>query len=187
MITHTKVSGKSDGADNTKIQPSDWNAEHTITDDYALLRVATKTLTNDEVISLPTTSVEILAAPGANKIIIPIMTVLHANWVADYGGIDAGAIICIRLANVDVMQLTETIASSVSSLLTGGGPDGVSAMLGPLYKVASSTVYGISGMYDSDIANKALNIVISGNALDLTGGDAGNTLKVIVYYMVMDV
>jgi hypothetical protein len=29
-ITHTKVSGKSDGVDATLVQPSDWNAGHTI-------------------------------------------------------------------------------------------------------------------------------------------------------------
>ena len=30
-LTHTFVSAKSDGADSTKVQPSNWNAEHTLT------------------------------------------------------------------------------------------------------------------------------------------------------------
>jgi hypothetical protein len=29
-LKHAKVSGKSDGGDATKVQPSDWNAEHQI-------------------------------------------------------------------------------------------------------------------------------------------------------------
>lgn len=32
-IAHTKVSAKSDSADSTLVQPSDWNANHTITGD----------------------------------------------------------------------------------------------------------------------------------------------------------
>ena len=31
-IKHSKVSGKSDGADSTLVQPSDWNSDHTIDD-----------------------------------------------------------------------------------------------------------------------------------------------------------
>lgn len=31
QITHAKVSAKSDGPDNTRVRPSDWNADHTIT------------------------------------------------------------------------------------------------------------------------------------------------------------
>ena len=34
-IAHNKVSGKSDGADSSLIQPSDWNADHAITGDVA--------------------------------------------------------------------------------------------------------------------------------------------------------
>jgi len=47
VVTHTKVSGVSDGADATLIRPSDWNAGHTLADVIALSDLQSGQLINE--------------------------------------------------------------------------------------------------------------------------------------------
>src|SRR5690349_23633621 len=86
-ITHSKVSSKSDGADNTKVQPSDWNAEHEIAAGYFLPRIQTLTLTHNQIIHLPTTPIELIATPGAGKAIRPLYAHFQLDGTADYTNI----------------------------------------------------------------------------------------------------
>ena len=57
-ITHTLVSAKADGPDATLVQPSDWNANHTIADiDVSLADTRTATVARPLTVSAETTGV----------------------------------------------------------------------------------------------------------------------------------
>ena len=56
-------------------------------------------LTNAQIIALPTTPITVVAAPGANKILIPWTAFLHLTWVADYTNIDASSQLQFRWGN----------------------------------------------------------------------------------------
>lgn len=46
---------------------------------------------------------------------------------------------------------------------------------------------GVAASYDSDVVNKSLQILASnGVSGDFTGGDAGNTLQVVIEYSIAD-
>lgn len=152
---------------------------------------STTALTDAQIKALPTTPITLIAAPGASKITFPIAAFLRMHWVADYANIDAGAIVQILSGTQNVMnQLLETAGSPVSGLLAGGGPDGTSGWIGAQSRslaVPTAFHYGISYLYDSDIANKPLNIAADNQgAGNFTGGNAGNVLTVTVLYTVID-
>lgn len=153
--------------------------------------VATVTLTNDQIKALPTTPFEIIAAPGANKIIFPLAAWLRVNWVADYGNIDVNTDLQFQVGGNLLLSILEGANSSITSLLAGGGPDGSNAFTTSqiFSRSTGAAAYtigaGMAGFYDSDVANKPLQ-VLAANTGDFTGGNAGNTLKISVYYVVVD-
>lgn len=150
----------------------------------------TKTLTNSEIIHLNETPIEILAAPGANKIIFPLAAWLRVDWHADYGDIDAGSQIDIKVGG-NILTGISNAESSVTSLLAGGGSDGSNAFTGlaltqfVLSTPAYVTPKGSAGFFDGDVSNKPMTISAS-NPGNFSGGDPLNTLKVTVFYVVVD-
>lgn len=161
--------------------------------DEGLVRVFSKTvtLTNAQIKALPTTAVEIVPAPGANRIVYPFGAFLHLNWIADYTNIDADAQIKLVVLSSDLLiALREDTQSQVTSLLAGGGPDGTNALTGVqfLKKTAADVFSGNSGFYDSDIMNKSVVLsAYNGSSGNFTGGNVGNSLQATVLYTVIDV
>lgn len=151
----------------------------------------TATLTDAEVKALPTTSRDVIPAPGAGKIIFPFGAFYHVNWVADYEGIGSDAQLQLRLNGIDVLvPVRQDVVSSVSGLLAGGGPDGTNAfaVMAFLKKNGFDLFAAISSLYDSDISNQPLVLSASNSDnADFTGGNAGNSLKVTVLYTIIDV
>lgn len=157
-----------------------------------LIHQASVELTDAQIKALPTTGVQIVASPGANKMIVPVVGVLHTNavWIADYGNINSGASIAIKLGATNaLLALHQPVSSSVSSLLAGGGPDGTVVVMpqqfqgGAVYNPAGFG--GIAGTYDSDVINQSLSISAS-NAGDFTGGHYLNTMSVTVAYFIFN-
>lgn len=188
-ITHTFESPKADGADATVVQPSDWNATHTIAAGYFMPRVATVTLNNAQIIGLGAgNGITVIAAPGAGKGIAVFLAVLRIHIVGTGytgGTSDAGVI----LAESGLAQVHHT------SLLPTPGLGSVGdyvATLSPALTVGvfpstweSSALSTVDSL--SDYENKP--VVITDANLDgaYTGGNAANTLTVTVFYAIIDV
>lgn len=163
------------------------------------LHQGTATLTDAQIKALPTTAVDILAAPGANKLLVPQVVMLHMKWEADYGSINANAVLKVDLNGTFIAGLHESSLSGVSALLAGGGPDGTWVAM-TLNQLANATVTSAtpnvnphlhqgaadSGFYDADIVNVPLRISVEGNGGDFTGGDSNNELQISVAYLVLN-
>lgn len=153
------------------------------------LLVATKTIANADVLTLPTTPVQVLGAPGLNKTAIPVHATIRMTWVADYTNIDATATLTLTHGTSTLLtELQETTFNAVSGLLAGGGPDGTNGWFGAAEAVtaAPSLTHGLSSAYDSDLANKPISLsATNGLAGNFTGGNAGNALTVTLLYYVV--
>lgn len=186
-ITHTFVSGIADGADNTLVQPSDWNATHTIADGYSLMRVATVTLNDAQIKNLPTTPFEIVPAPGVGKVATFFAAVLIIDTTAGaydnigpapayaYIGRSTGARLSDHLYKTLMLQESGSVQYAVLSFGHDNDAD-------PSITVLNSVDGGLSGHENQSITLNAVNV--EGN---FTAGNAANTLRVTVYYMVLDV
>ncbi len=145
------------------------------------------TLTNAQIKALPTTSIEIIPAPGANKVICaPIVTTgaalasLFLHWAADYTNINTNLALKFKLGTSGVsVQFLSIISKAL--LVTGG--------LNFLFVPSQGDIDSTSISNDPDTrVNKAISLSIDNmGSGDLTGGDAANTLTVTVYYTIIDV
>jgi hypothetical protein len=147
--------------------------------------MATKTLTNAQVLALPTTAITLVAAPGAGFALVPLHATLRLTWAADYTGIDAGAVLFVSGGSGRSLGiLSETVFGDVSGLLAFG--EDATAWLPPLAlsTSAGNSVRGSSGNQDSLTEDTPIKLDTD-NVLDFGGGDAGNSLKVTLLYYVV--
>lgn len=146
------------------------------------------------IITLPTLAVTLVAAQGANKLILPESIVIRHKWTADYADIDAQAQLQFKFGSADAcIPIREEVSSGVSALLAGGGPDG---SIGWSQRILSGsvtaapgaiTLRGSSGYYDSDLFNIPLKLLVdNGGTGNFTGGNAANKLHGWVNYSVYD-
>lgn len=147
-----------------------------------------------DILTLPTTGVEILAAQGATTFIFLDSIVIRHKWTADYTNIDSGAQLQIRLGTQDfIAEFKEEVFNGVTGLLAGGGPDGsigysFCRRLATVAAAPGSVLFGgTSGYYDSDLLDKAVTIKIDNiSGGDLTGGNVANKLQGWINYSVYD-
>jgi len=141
-------------------------------------------LTNDQILHLPTTPVQVLGAPGLNKAYSVLMSVFVLDnsagaYVADtnssvqllYGNI-AGATTAVPW----VTQLTTPDRWIIQSSFTAdvGTGDFANTVLGLATTIAHTE-------------NLPLKIAdVFDGVADYTGGHPNNTLKVTLYYVVID-
>jgi hypothetical protein len=128
----------------------------------------TVTLTDDQIKALPTTPIEILAAPGPNKVFSFISATMLLNSSAIYSNV-AGAAVQFRLS--------------------AGGQNFAS------YLVADNSLDTDTGIFQFNFDATAFGEVLSNRAVnlelvnpingDLTGGNAANTLTVSVIYKII--
>src|SRR6266508_3161660 len=151
------------------------------------LQRAIVTLTDAQIKALPTTSVEIVAAPGAGKAIFPLAAWFRLNWFADYENIASSSLLTVQ-AGIQfgaLFALLDNVNSDVDVLLASGGPAGTNAWLPLASRASGSLSIGIAGFNDAVIENLPLLFqCANGGEGPLTGGHANNTLKVTVYYIV---
>lgn len=157
--------------------------------DHVLLNQATVTLTDAQIKALPTTPIEIVPAPGANRVTVVDQWVVRLNTLA--GGYtnttNAGWYLCYAVGGVvaaSFILLGNNLAAMSDTLCLNGLPQititaGISGADGYLWGTQLVANYG---------ANSAIVVrddyASSGN---YTGGHASNSAVVTVLYTVYDV
>ena len=131
----------------------------------------TATLTDDQIKALPTTQVEIVAAPGAGKIIIPLFGGSAVLTGANYTNKSSDALLSVSMAGF--VFYSYEIASLVDF-----GEDAFLPFI-----VATANLPETTAL----MANEPLMITVDNTLGNFTGGDPANTLKVTVLYTVIDV
>lgn len=128
------------------------------------LLVAKVTLTDAEIKSLSTSPKEIIAAQGANTVVVP----LWLNWVSDFSGgaYSAASNLSLRYAGTATNLTTPTSGLQNSTIRRYASWPGI------LFASAGTATVGNDG-------------VVLFQAADLTGGNAVNNLLVTVPYYVI--
>lgn len=149
----------------------------------SVLSQATATLTNAQVLALPTTPVQLVAAPGANKTLVPIHAVFALRWTANYANFAASGFLGVDIASDAgvFMALLDQAIGQVANLLAAGSD--FEALTGPAAPVAGNVDIAALGDTLAAISNKALTVQADNGASgNYTGGNAANTLQVSALY-----
>lgn len=142
-----------------------------------------RVLTNAEMLALPTTPINLVAAPGVGKKLVAISTIITLkNWVANYTNIAANAELAIGNQHSFPTLMLQSQGSQVSNLLAAGE----SAFNIALASMPSDQINTTSqsGYLDADFDNLPLQLRMTNGANgNLTGGNAAQSIVVEVYYM----
>lgn len=161
------------------------------------IKAKTVALTDAQIKALPTTPITIVAAPGSAKVIQPIFVNLFAKTTAGaYTNINAAGSLTMGMATLSNMSYVPNDAAMTSSgshtRLTDllGGANNRRTELMPYFDTEDVDAYGPVGTVNgsSGGVNEALRISIDNSGSGaLTGGNAANSLTVVVLYSVVDV
>lgn len=152
-----------------------------------LLTLATITLSDADIIALPTTPLEIVAAPGAGKILIPFLALMSSAIVGAYTNIDASCFLGVWHGSGDWQFLCVAVEQDSLGLVTHILAHTQNLVCPPLSRVtltgssiqdASASTLGTPIPSTDGLTLAAFN----GGSGNFTGGDAGNSLKVYVWY-----
>lgn len=161
----------------------------------ALWWTSTTTITNAQVKTLPTSYVQLLAAPGSGKMIFPFWVMLNKSFSGgDYTNVnangyleftyDGGATVLEYIPNdsgAGLTQLDNFLFGSNQIYFIKPQQNFISA----LNTGWNSSFYRLS---KTDVNNKSFSIGISnGVSGNLTGGATANSLEVTTYYMVFTI
>lgn len=184
-ITHTFTSPKADGADATLVRPSNWNDTHTIAAGYEFIRKATVTLTDAQILALPTTPIEIVPTPGADKNLMLIAAYIKTHIVVPYANLDTNPrYIQIFDNDGDAMSIPTSYSDTYALLTT----DNSRTILTPTTlwnKNIDGTNYNTPNSFHT-FDNQPLLLTCVNTDGDFTDGDPANTLKITVLYYVID-
>ena len=148
-----------------------------------LLLSATVTLTDAQIKALPTTPIQILASPGAGKIAWLLFSIASSTLVASYTNVHAAGVMNFSVgadiayipndAGESLTRLSDLLASSKTQIAFP-------------YLEISPNWGPIQTLPDQSSADEAIFVEIdNGGSGNLTGGNAANTLKTMVFYVVV--
>jgi hypothetical protein len=146
------------------------------------LRKATVTLTNAQIKALPGTPIELVPAQGAGKAVDFVRAVAWLDVTAGgYTNVDPEATLKVGIAGIG-----SSVPDSVPDLL-GANSDVYALEFAPTVYVTDGVVSSNSYYSRSTVDNVPIQLFGTNGSLgNLTGGNAANTLKVSVIYMVVD-
>lgn len=167
-----------------------WARETDAGENLALLEQRTVTLTDAQIKALPTTPVQIVAAPGDGRVLIFHSAVLVSNWsdANKYTNIAGSGVRELAVYYGAEFENASTKNPSVLNAFFFGVP-ATMARLKPYSP--SDTDLMVMSLVHVDAAesmyNQPFNLYCyNGASGNFTGGDAANTLKVTVFYTVFD-
>jgi hypothetical protein len=151
-----------------------------------IIRKAVVTLTNAQIRAIPTTGIEIVAAPGVGKRIAVIYgQALLDNTAGIYGNVDPTFALILRTTGGGSTVAMSGICE-LEWLFTDGSEKGIGEIPAPNSYQSGGIIAGGSD-YASAYENVGVSLRASNGVLgNLTLGDAANTLKVTVYYAIID-
>ena len=148
--------------------------------------VAEVELDNDQIKALPTTAIILTPTPAIDKLFIPIVTYIKTNTANGiYGNVDNDAVIAIGPGSILGTVLDMISYIKLSGIITNTSPK---FMVGGLIGNIQANAYEATEQYSSTISLAGLPLVAQVYNIggDFTDGNAANTLKVTVYYVVVD-
>ena len=166
------------------------NAAQCVTDDTVAIKKETVTLTNAQILTLPTAQVTILAAPGAGKRYLYHggQVVIH-NTAGVYGAVHSGDGTAAKVTIMCGPQVS--CPAPIGWILEDGSEDALHE-LPPRVEASGpgdfeGIIVGFSD-YVSEYENMPLRIRgTNGASVNFTGGHADNTMDVTVFYSIADV
>lgn len=145
----------------------------------SIVATATITLTDAQIKALPTTGIEIVPAPGAGRVLRPYLALIISNFATVYTNLDAGnlgMVIDDGAGDVtDYCSMTGMMNSTTRKV----------ASMGPYSVTDDASGNGVVPRLNLTGAENSPLTLFASNAAagNLTGGNAANTLKVIVHYV----
>jgi hypothetical protein len=168
-----------------------WISENSPSQDGSSLLSATVELTDAQIKALPTTSIQVIAAPGVGKIAYPIHYMLICDTTAaSYTNVhadgdwfletDAGffGTLSANKASESLAQLTDLLGFGATGIASGVIQQG--------YNSATYQTFIPVNLLTVGLENKAVLIGAQNTGGNYTGGDAANYMKVKVYYVEID-
>ncbi len=157
---------------------------------------ATVTLTDAQIKAEPTTSITLVAAPGAGFAIEPLYALIYVNPAAGaYTNLNAAGSLTIKFSGVGSMGVVPN-----DVLITTGSATRLSDLLGTttprsVRLLPRQDTEGVDGwgaippvVQTSLVTNAALVLTLTnGGSGNLTGGNVANSLTVLVTYLVLPV
>lgn len=150
------------------------------------LLLETKTLNDAQIKVLPSTPFEIIPAPGANKIIVPVSALFILDTLAAAYTSDADSAWNLRWGtDSETASQIIPINAILNQQNIGFGHWGI-----PYADNGSGSFANVvtNVAFSNSIINKSI-VITDGwmGVTNYTGGNAANTLKIYVYYIIMDV
>jgi len=145
------------------------------------------TLTDEQIKSLPNTPVEILPAPGGNKMFVPVFAVFTLDAIGGaYTNLDTDPLPYLLLAPDDfeaeltnyALGMPATTATKRTIVVTYSQKAMTSGAL-------ETSVIGTDEP-SVNLFNQNICIWANNNAGNFEGGDPANTLTITVYYVIVD-
>jgi hypothetical protein len=167
----------------------------TISGEGQVFLLAQQTLTHAQILALPTTPFELIPAPRAGQIIVPLHGLAVFNWTANYTNIDPNCRLSIvqensAFASDFVASITEAAIDSAVSILLANGESAIT-----VFPTAANVNQGVDardtlghvafetpGLIDGRNIVLAVNNQAAGN---FTGGNVANKMLVAVTYYVL--
>lgn len=137
--------------------------------------------TDAQIKALPTVATyqTVIAAPGANTIVVPTLTIIELNTTAGaYAGVDADAFAILTYGDyvteaTTLMRRTPFAVANTYVIVLVNSMNAGDALL-------PTAIEGITPAR-ANIVNLPVKLVAS-NTANFTGGNAANTLRVTCYY-----
>lgn len=143
-----------------------------------LIHRTSVTLTNDQIIALPTDAIEIIPAIGDGSLIVPISIILDTRFVDDYT-VDTAAYVFVNSGLQSILQIDD---ANYAFFTPGGNQIWSTVGFGAFLTSPSLQVF------TSSAGNNHISIAANNNGENpFSGGNAENTMRISIYYTVVDV